>query len=1099
MIKVGDNRVEEDYIIAYKSKLLCCAFFDRSRQKAKACGLYFGKNVVVLNYKAYLTEDNFSCFYKPVFMGYDRFIYAVAISHEVGESYIITTQDKLYENVYHLLMKTYKYPLLIEWMPELVKALINTNHLIQERNPVVCKNMDRLIQLNGTNVALKDIQLYKLEELQEELFEEILSDLLVRKKIWISKQDIPSLDIAEENSFNHYLNKYGKKLADNLDQQILPLTTLRGSVPSLALKNKRLYPPQAACVNGMTALIKSGAQYGFLCEGMGVGKTIQAASVVDAYFNQKYLQNNPGVTLREVYLSKAVKYRVFLLAPGHLLEKWKEEILAEIPDSKVVIVKDIAELIALRQQGKARRGREYYLLSKDFAKLGTVYSPIPSKVIAKKPTVNICLDCMRTDMDEDQKFIEVAVKPLSKKQLVNLKIHYQKGVGKDAVCECCNGKNFKSMYLEETAHKGLLCPHCGELLIKYSPKLIARDGEFEKYVLTPKDFSSRNSDNSVCYHCGEQLWGVNPKPLKATQKKSDWYKISHFRNHTKKTVSTAFVLKRYEADYLKTMVVDQYEVCDTQFGPRKTSPAQYVKTYLKGYSDILILDEVHKFEGHGSAQAVAAHAFMKISKFTLGLTGTISNGSADSFFSLLFMLDPRRMKSFGFEFNNKSILDFAKMYGCVETVYKVDENSTHKKSSRGKVFQQPRIKPGISPKLFIDFLLDRAVFLDLSDLSKHLPPLHEYIKLVKLPDMVQQSYSSTINTLKNAMSSPEGRGLLGAILQFGLSYPDKPYGRSAIISPFVKDTVIANIENFEEYEEMDELLPKEEVLVSIVSKEINEGRNCFVYCSYTGNSETNVTTRLQQIIETHCNLRGRVHILQATSPSAIKREQYIHQKANDGVKVFICNPKLVETGLDFCFEYKGKKFNYPTLIFYQMTYELSVLWQASRRAYRLSQTKECRTYWLAYENTLQSAALEIMAEKQVATSAIQGKFSTEGLAAMAKGVDAKVRLAQALAKGDQSNRESLENMFDALNKSNNEQEDLFEGQTDKVIGYYELMGEEEPVIIPEKVFENLIFSSFFTEQCQTILFSHEEDTKSIVKTKKLKKEAEGQMTFMDLF
>lgn len=152
--------------------------------------------------------------------------------------------------------------------------------------------------------------------------------------------------------------------------------------------------------------------------------------------------------------------------------------------------------------------------------------------------------------------------------------------------------------------------------------------------------------------------------------------------------------------------------------------------------------------------------------------------------------------------------------------------------------------------------------------------------------------------------------------------------------------------------------------------------------------------------------------------------------------------RWVLTLLDFCFEYEGKKYNYPTLIFMQISNEMSVMWQASRRGYRLNQWAECRNYYLAYENTLQTAALEVMAEKQVATSAIQGKFSSEGLAAMAKGVDTRTRLATALAANDMSNRETLENMFDALNAQNNTSDDAYDDYVPAQT-YYELVGQTE--------------------------------------------------------
>lgn len=50
----------------------------------------------------------------------------------------------------------------------------------------------------------------------------------------------------------------------------------------------------------------------------------------------------------------------------------------------------------------------------------------------------------------------------------------------------------------------------------------------------------------------------------------------------------------------------------------------------------------------------------------------------------------------------------------------------------------------------------------------------------------------------------------------------------------------------------------------------------------------------------------------------------------------------------------------------------------------MNQTMECRTYYMAYEGTAQAKVIELIAEKQVATAAIQGKFSVEGISAMAE-------------------------------------------------------------------------------------------------------------------
>lgn len=139
----------------------------------------------------------------------------------------------------------------------------------------------------------------------------------------------------------------------------------------------------------------------------------------------------------------------------------------------------------------------------------------------------------------------------------------------------------------------------------------------------------------------------------------------------------------------------------------------------------------------------------------------------------------------------------------------------------------------------------------------------------------------------------------------------------------------------------------------------------------------------------------------------------------------------------------GVSYNYPTLIFYQLGYSLFTIWQASRRHYRLNQREECRTYYIAVKHTVQEAVIGLIAEKMAATSAIQGKFSTEGLTAMANGVDAKVKLAQALSDMDNSTGSDLQDMFDVIN-----QEDFDDSQYTNykpMLNLAELLGKDFPV------------------------------------------------------
>lgn len=1027
-----------DFIIHTQTapqKILMAGVFERSKVKARAlaCRLAYHKSSI--GYRAYIPANtkgwDIGYSIVPLGKGRDRFVYASCVSREVNDNYVITSNRFILDDVYDFLMKKYKLPLLKRWVGYIVETAIDRDFIEKSQNCYKADDDEKALLLHSERVLLRDIVVLDFTNLDDSRLQEIVSTGLRKKEIWISEKQIPPLKF---NSFDDYINQYGKSLVDNIEKEIHPLVGLKGEVDGLALKHKRLYPQQAACVNGMIALKKHGIKYAIANEGMGTGKTIQGAAVVEASFIEDWLKKHPDKTLYDAYQKDVINYRCVVMCPGHLVEKWAAEIEKEIPFAKATILRDFSQLVELREHGKARHGKEFLVLSKDFAKLGAQDSPSPTVVKRRYLSVPVCADCLQEG-----------------------KIYYMKGFGKDACCPDCNGKRVAAYPLTNLPKvEGLICPECGELLLN-SKNLgidIARweDDPHIPITLKPSDFARHTSTNSACRICNASLWGVNAKPLdmggeysSLTKRPSKWHKISYFKNHKKKSIETSWVMRGYENSFTYLNGITSYNECGREYGPRKFAPSHYIKKYLRGFFDVAILDEVHKFEGAGTAQANAAHALIQASDFTLGLTGTIANGSAASFFFLLFMLDPVRMRKHGYEWSSASYMEFVKKYGSVQSTFEYSDagDDVYNKNSRGRQITEPKPVPGISPMLFVDFLLDRCVFLDITDLSKFLPELKEQVITCKLPNDIQHSYDATMGDLKEALHSVEGKGAMTSILQFGLSYPDKPYGREPIMSGFVRDMVLADIANYDEYDNLDCLLPKEEKMIELINQEIAENRNCFVYASYTGDGETNITGRLQLLIEKHCNLKGRVQIIQASSPAPLKREEWIQKRASEGVRVFITNPKCVETGLDFCFNYKGCEYNYPTLIFMQMSYEMSVIWQASRRAYRLNQKSMCKTYYLAYENTLQTAALEIMAEKQVATSAIQGKFSSEGLAAMAKGVDTRTKLASALAANDMSDRNTLTSMFDALNQQNNASDDDAFGEYIPPKTYYELIGKGE--------------------------------------------------------
>lgn len=1013
------------HFVAYtnaEDTALMMGFFDRSATKVRgiAANIEKGKQVKV-GWKTINThsEDGWTGMFRPESVGRDRFLYCVASNRNIGKRFLITTAEALHGDLYDFLMNNYKLPLLPEWMPAILEALKKRRYTYQLALTFESSG-EVNIKLGGKNVELRQITCWDFANLTNDLLTEVVCKMLADKVICISKKTMNPLKF---DGMDDYLMQYGSSMADNLSARMNPLSPLKPNVDTLALKHMSLFPQQAACVNGMLAMKNHGLKYAVMNQGMGVGKTIQALSVVESAAVEEWLRKNPGKTLKDAYAPDVIKYRVVIMPPGHLVEKWEQSILDEIPYATVYKCRGLTEWIALRERGKEPAGREFYIVSKDNAKLDTLLAPIPTNVKWGRFSLGICKTCL----EEDGKVV------------------YKKGHGSNAICPACKGNDFKPAPVTNKKNKGLICPSCGELLIKDKGYDINHPDFYENIdsnVLTPLAFAGKKQENSTCYHCGAALWGVNAKPLMmfpGAVHKSKWSKVTHFANHTHKSTSTAYVLSGYEDVYKASVVTTEgwKEQGENIYGPRKSSPAKFIKKYLKGYFDFCILDEAHKYLGD-SAQGVAAHSLVKASKFTLALTGTISNGTAEAFYNLFWMLEPNRMIEEGFKYCKADKTRFCKEYGCVETIYEVGERKGNI-MSRGKQLGSPKVKPGISPVIFGKFLMDRCLFLDISDLSKYLPDFIESIKLCPLPEEIEGDYKRVIETLKEDSQTGKGMGVLSTMLQYGLSFPDKPYDRGPIKDPYTKDAILVRPENFEQYSSLENLTPKEKLFIKTIKAEIEEGRNCFVYATYTSSAEANVTWRLKDLVEHYCNLHGRVEIIQSTSPTASKREEWFHKRASEGIKVFITNPMNVETGLDFCFKYKGVEYNFPTLMFYQTGYQLATIWQASRRAYRLNQKQECRNYYFAYEGTLQEAALEIMAKKQTATAAIQGHFSAEGLSAMAKGVDAKAQLAASLSRNDKdaTSRESLENMFDALSIRHTD-EDRYGGFV-RNLTFFELM------------------------------------------------------------
>lgn len=415
--------------------------------------------------------------------------------------------------------------------------------------------------------------------------------------------------------------------------------------------------------------------------------------------------------------------------------------------------------------------------------------------------------------------------------------------------------------------------------------------------------------------------------------------------------------------------------------PRRWPGASYISRQLRGMFDYLIIDEAHEEKGEDTAQGNAAGTLISACRHVLAMTGTLIGGQADHLRTLMYRLNPTTLQSHGYGWDD--YMPFNEKYGRIERRVSSKSNSMtiQNRQSRGSSGKVTKIvRPGVMPSLFGDHLIGNTLFLSLSDISEQLPPLVERAIPVDMPVEMADHYRDMESVLTEAIKQMAARGdrrMLGAMLQALLCYPDKPYEWGAI---GYEDTDKESgqkswVHVYQPHNLYPGLsLPKEEQLIADCLAEKREGRQVWVFTTMT--DKRDVLTRLQAKM---LAAGLRADVLRAEVPPK-KREEWIYAHGK-GADVILSHPKLVETGLDL-FD-KGGNHNFATLAFFMTGYNLFTMRQASRRAFRIGQQHECRVLYYYYSGTMQERALTLMGKKLAAAQAIEGKFSSDGLVAMA--------------------------------------------------------------------------------------------------------------------
>ena len=618
-----------------------------------------------------------------------------------------------------------------------------------------------------------------------------------------------------------------------------------------------------------------------------------------------------------------------VMCPSHLVEKWKREVEKLVPNGKGYIINDIKDLISIERKIKNKYKLEntFLIISKEAAKFS--YEMRPCTVWSRRKNTFVCPCCGQALTKRERIFGEMHDVDFDKLDML-------KPLAMNAKCENRTYKYNSTLGINELVD------------------------------------------------CNTSLWA----PLNKYDTNTGWIKLGKSGWIMQKHIDVLFdefanksALTRKEGELFAKIVeakntLDDGENLRKYSAPRKYSIAKYIRERFKGHIDYALIDELHLYKGN-SLQGQAMADLTSASKHFIGLTGTLLNGYASGLFYILYRTLPKLMKSEGFQYESEG--EFMRQYGVVQRTNKFNVTNGRKGDKVG--MSSEKQLPGVSPLLFTNFLLENSAFVSLSDMDGGLPGYEEIPIPIRMDDELKQAYDTLETELRHACSFRGAGGMkaMGSLLQALSVYPDQCYNQPEVLHPDTNEVLVIP----------PQLAPgarnKENAILELVQEKIANGEKVLIYYEWT--NRTDVAQKLSNMFKEN----GIKSVNLTSSVKASEREEWIDKQLDKGIDVLLCNPKLVETGLDLL--------AFTNIVFYQVGYNIFTLRQASRRSWRLSQTEDVRVYFMYYEETIQAQALSLMATKLQASMAIEGKFSEEGLRAMSNNDNLLTQIAKSVVEG----------------------------------------------------------------------------------------------------
>lgn len=624
--------------------------------------------------------------------------------------------------------------------------------------------------------------------------------------------------------------------------------------------------------------------------------------------------------------------RCLVIAPPHLVYKWRREIIQTCPKAKVWVLNGadtLRKLLLIRQMHVKPQHPEFFILGRVRMRMGFNWRPAYMTRVAAGAEdrqgqvlrVVACAHCGCEVTDADGQSIQshAAVAYLSPKRMQCAKCGsplwaLTRGESVD--------RNRRDLVMQAMRQIPTIGPRtAGRLLEAFGEDMLARmlEDNFLEFV----NLMDSNGD------------------LLFTDRQAN--KMERFLGNN-----------------------------EISFGQGGYQPTEFIKRYLPtGYFGCLIVDEGHEYKNEGSAQGQAMGVLASQCKKTILLTGTLMGGYADDLFYLLYRLNPRMMIEDGFRYNERGAIgpaaeQFMRAHGILIDVYKDGVKTSHRTARAHSATKSTKKGPGFGPKGIMRYVVPITVFLKLRDIDGNvLPPYEERFQSVVMDEqqrLVYDKLSVTLKALLQAALRAGDRSLLGVVLNVLLAWPDCAFREELVYHPHHRNRLLAAAPRL--YGD-DDLMPKERDLIALCQAECSQGRKVLVYSAYSGTRDT--TARLKY----HLDQAGFKSAVLKASVDAAKREDWLADQVDRGVQVLITNPELVKTGLDLL--------DFPTIVYMQTGYNVYTLQQGARRSWRIGQRKPVKVIFLGYSNSAQEACLKLMGKKIAVSQSTSGDMPESGL------------------------------------------------------------------------------------------------------------------------